>query len=92
MPQNSESCSENGLLHFESVFVEIGMVRSPKTTSTALHLLGNFPVLVFTGAEPGRLSTSSSASRFDPRTQRLPIFHLILGGRSESLLRKPGFP
>ena len=34
----------------------------------------------------------SPGSRFDPHPQRLPIFHLILGGRSESLLRKPGFP
>ena len=33
-----------------------------------------------------------SGSRFDPRPQRLTLFHLILGGRSESLLRKPGFP
>ena len=33
---------------------------------------------------------SLPGSRFDPRPQRLPIFHLILGGRSESLLRKPG--
>ena len=31
-------------------------------------------------------------SRFDPHPQRLPIFYLILGGRSESLPRKPGFP
>ena len=30
--------------------------------------------------------------RFDPQPQRLPIFHLILGGKSESLLRKPGSP
>ena len=27
-----------------------------------------------------------SGSRFDPRSQRLMLFHLILGGRSESLL------
>ena len=27
-----------------------------------------------------------------PTPQRLVIFHLILGGRRESLLRKPGFP
>ena len=33
-----------------------------------------------------------SGSGFDPHPQRLPIFHLILGGRGESLLRKPGFP
>ena len=30
-----------------------------------------------------------SGSRFDPHPQRRPILHLILGGRSESLLRKP---
>ena len=34
----------------------------------------------------------NSGSQFDRHPQRLPIFHLILGGRSESLLRKPGFP
>ena len=33
-----------------------------------------------------------SGSRFDPHPQRLPIFIRILGGRSESLLRTPGFP
>ena len=33
-----------------------------------------------------------SGSRFDPHPQRLPIFHLNLGGRSESLPREPGFP
>ena len=34
----------------------------------------------------------TSGPRLNPRPQRLTIFHLILGGRSESLLRKPGFP
>ena len=33
-----------------------------------------------------------SGSGFDPHPQRLPIFHLILGVRSESLIRRPGFP
>ena len=28
--------------------------------------------------------TRLSGSRFDPHPQRIPIFHLILGGRSES--------
>ena len=33
---------------------------------------------------------NAQGSPFDPHPQRLPIFHLILGGKSESLLRKPG--
>ena len=31
-------------------------------------------------------------SQFDPRPERLTIFHLFPGGRSESLMRKPGIP
>ena len=34
------------------------------------------------------LGSSKSGSRCDPHPQRLSIFHLILGGRSESLLRE----
>ena len=49
--------------------------------------------IYITYAQNGWLhGTPESGSRFDPRPQRLTIFHLILGGRSESLLRKPGFP
>ena len=35
---------------------------------------------------------AGSGSRFDPRPQRQSIFHPFLGGRSESLVTKPGFP
>ena len=33
-----------------------------------------------------------SGPRFDTYSQGVPIFHLILGGSSEFLLRKPGLP
>ena len=42
--------------------------------------------------EKSFLSHRKSGSCFDPRPQCLMSFHLILVGRTESLLRKPRFP
>ena len=79
-----------GSVHLLRVFLCIFYIskRESNTYQNGLGIQTRTPLSWY----PAYDYSTKSRSRFDPHPQRLPIFHLILGGRSESLLRKPGFP